>query len=70
MARRSRYSRELFYLSSDGHIVSVPVRTAPSLDVGIPATLFTTTGRWPWTDFDVTLDGITVILNWSSNIGR
>jgi len=85
-ARWSRHSHELFYLSFDGRIVSVPVRTEPSLDVGASATLFTPKGRWPWTDFDVAPDGkrflavvpqlsaneqpLTVILNWPSTIGR
>jgi hypothetical protein len=55
-----RWSRsgEIFYLSPDGHLVAIPIRTSPTLQIGAPATLFTVgpIGR-TWNDFDVTPDG-------------
>jgi Tol biopolymer transport system component len=55
-----RWSRsgEILYLSFDGHFVSVPIRTSPTLQIGAPTTLFTVgpIGR-TWNDFDVTPDG-------------
>jgi hypothetical protein len=38
-------------------MMSVPVRTAPSLEVGAPAALFPTPGKWSWVNFDVSPDG-------------
>jgi Tol biopolymer transport system component len=54
--RWARDGRELFYLSSDRRLVTVPVRTRPSLDLGSAKTLFTT-GATTWSDYDVSMDG-------------
>jgi hypothetical protein len=40
LLRWSRDGRELFYLSADRRLVSVPIRTTPSLQLGSPAELF------------------------------
>ena len=55
LARWSPDGREILYLSSDARVVSVPVRLAPSLELGKPETLFTLKGK-PWIDFDVAPD--------------
>lgn len=51
--------KELFYLSLDGNMVSVPIKPGPSLEAGIPKILFQT--RIPytpsWDQFAVTSDG-------------
>jgi hypothetical protein len=61
MARWSRDGKEIFVLSGDGRLVSVPVRTSPSLQVGTPETLFTVTlaetKAAGWNSFDVSQDG-------------
>ena len=38
--RWSRDGRELFYISSDQHLISVPVRTSPALELGAATPLF------------------------------
>ena len=87
-ARSLRWSRkggELLYLSADGHMMSVRVRTSPSLEIGAPAALFTLNGT-AWKDFDVSPDGqrflavvpkivadelpLTVVANWASEVGK
>ena len=40
LVRWSRDGREIFILSADGRLVSLPVRTAPALQLGAPAALF------------------------------
>ena len=64
--RWSRDGRELFYISGDRHLVSVAVRTTPSLTFGTPQRLFAVPPgqKWDdaktfdsWPDFDVSLDG-------------
>ena len=55
-ARWSPDGRELLYLSVDGRMVSVPVRTTPALDLGAPSTLFGV-GTRGWLDFEVAPDG-------------
>ena len=83
--RWSHDGRELFYVSADGRLMAVPVRTTPKLDVGSPAPLFALQGR-TWADFAVSADGkrflavvpqalageqpLTVILNWTSEVRR
>jgi eukaryotic-like serine/threonine-protein kinase len=83
--RWSHSGRELFYLSDDGHLVAVPVRTAPALGVGRPVPLFSTGGRTAWTEFEVASDGrrflavvptviaaeqpLTVLVNWPAQRG-
>ncbi|HET9369195.1 MAG TPA: protein kinase [Vicinamibacterales bacterium] len=75
---------ELCYVSGDGRLMAVTVRTAPSLDVGSPRTLFTPAKRW--SDYDISsADGtiiaivpqivareqpITVVLNWQEEIRK
>ncbi len=68
-ARHLRWSRdggELFYISSDQHLISVPVRTSPTLELGAATPLFllreggTDTGaldRGISSGFDVSADG-------------
>jgi hypothetical protein len=55
-ARWSRDGKELFYLTGDRRLVTVPVRTSPTLELGTPTTLFAL-GAKGWTDFDVAPDG-------------
>ena len=78
--------RELFYLANDGHLVAVPVRTTPVLELGTPATLFAVPERASWRDFAVSPDGqqflsispdsrgseqpMTVVLNWPAETAR
>jgi serine/threonine protein kinase/Tol biopolymer transport system component len=57
IVRWSRGGHELFYVSPDRRLVSVPVRTTPSLWLGTPAVLFPIPGRAGWTSFDVPPDG-------------
>jgi Tol biopolymer transport system component len=40
LLRWSRDGRELFYLSTDRRLISVPIRTSPSLQLGSPTELF------------------------------
>jgi len=77
--------RELFYITGDGRLAAVPVRTTPSLQVGTATTLFTMKGM-KWRDFDVSSDGkrflahvpessgdrqpLTVVLNWTDELGK
>ncbi len=87
-AQQVRWSRtgEILYLSPDRRVMSVPVRTAPSLEVGSPTPLFTIPGKQPWINFDVTPDGskllaivpdvvadelpMTVVVNWTAEAGK
>ena len=54
--RWSRDGREIFYVSGDRHMMSVPVKTAPSLELGTPSALFAINGP-DWAGFDVSPDG-------------
>ena len=81
----SRDSSEILYLSPARQLVSVPVRTAPSLAAGKPTVLFTIKEDSPWDTFDVSPDGkrflavfpegaaneppLDVILNWRADAG-
>ena len=56
MARWSRDGREILILSSDRRLVSLPVRTSPTLQIGAPVTLFEINGAG-WSGFDVSPDG-------------
>jgi Tol biopolymer transport system component len=82
-SRWSRDGRELFYMSSDGHLVVVPVRTHPSLVLGTPVSLFMSGEMAKRADFDVSPDGkrfiavvpgaeapVAVIQHWTSDVGR
>ena len=53
----SRDGSEVFYLSPERQLMSVPVRTTPSLSVGKPVALFTTKEDAAWDSFDVSPDG-------------
>jgi eukaryotic-like serine/threonine-protein kinase len=72
LPRWSRDGRELFYISGDRHLMSVPIRTAPALEVGAPQPLFAIVGGtlWAdpkpsngWPDFDVSIDGRRFLAN-------
>ena len=56
LVRWSRDGGRLYYLTPDGHMMVVPVRTSPGLLVGEPRVLFRIAGR-PWRDFLITPDG-------------
>jgi Tol biopolymer transport system component len=86
MARWSRDGHEIFYLSTDRRLMTVPVlRVTPDLQLGTPVALFALGGK-PWVSFDVSLDGksflalipeimadeqpLTTLLHWSETIRR
>jgi hypothetical protein len=66
--------------------MSVPVRTAPSLQLGTPSPLFALKGRSSWLDFDVSRQGdrflavvpdvvaderpLSVVVNWPSEVEK
>ena len=56
LLRWSRDGKELIYLSADRRLVSVPIRTDPTLQLGEPTVLFELKGH-PWIAFDVSADG-------------
>jgi Tol biopolymer transport system component len=78
--------RELFYLTGDRRLMSVAVRTAPSLELGRPLPLFDLKGKWSWSTFDVSPDGkrflaivpevvadelpLSVVVNWTPEAGK
>jgi Tol biopolymer transport system component len=84
--RWSRDGRELFYLSGGGRLMSVGVRTAPSLDLGVPQPLFDPPGKWSWSTFDVSSDSkrflaivpevvanelpLSVVANWTAEVEK
>jgi eukaryotic-like serine/threonine-protein kinase len=84
--RWSRDGREIFYQTSDRHLVAVSVRTTPTLELGSPAPLFSFEGRRAWVNFDVAPDGkrflavtrqlfadeqpLSVVLNWTADLKR
>ncbi len=49
--------RELIYLTADRTLLSVRVRTGPSLELGTPTPLFHLKAGTGWRDFDVSRDG-------------
>jgi eukaryotic-like serine/threonine-protein kinase len=51
--RWRRDGKELFYLSSDGKMMSVPVTTGPNFDAGAPVALFQATPRQPVPLYDL-----------------
>jgi serine/threonine protein kinase/Tol biopolymer transport system component len=83
-----RWSRagELLFVSDDGHLVSVPIRTTPALQMGKPVDLFAMPAKAVWQSFDVAPDGkrlmaivpemdanehpLDVIVNWAPAAGR
>jgi Tol biopolymer transport system component len=84
--RWSRDGRELYYLSGDRRLMSVAVRTAPSLELGRPQPLFELEGKWSWSTFEVSPDGkrflaivpevvadelpVSVVVNWAAEAGK
>jgi Tol biopolymer transport system component len=85
MARWNPNGREIVFLSADRRLVSVPVQTAPTLELGEPTTLFALPHDIEWGDFEIAPDGkrflvtvpealageqpYTVIVNWPAQIG-
>lgn len=83
--RWSRAGQELLYISGDRHLMSVPVRTTPTLEIGTPTALFALTGK-TWIRFDVSPDGkrflpvepmvvadelpLEVTVNWTADVPR
>jgi serine/threonine protein kinase len=80
----SRSGEELFYLTPDGRLMTVTIKTTPSLSIGTPALLFTIKGKG-WQSFDVAPDGrflavvpqifageqpLNVVLNWTATLPR
>ena len=53
----SRDGKELVYMAPDGRVVSVSVKTAPSLEVGRPVTLFRVPAEKSWKHFELAPDG-------------
>jgi len=86
VVRWSRDGRELFYLAGDLHLMAVPVRTSPSLQLGVPSPLFQLKGHSRWRSFDVSTDGtrflaiepesladerpLSVVVNWPSEVEK
>ena len=84
--RWTRDGRELLYLSGDRRLMSTPVRTSPSLELGKPVPLFTVIGKWNWMEFQVSPDGkrflavvpevmadelpLTVVANWTAELPK
>jgi eukaryotic-like serine/threonine-protein kinase len=54
-----RDGRELFYMTPNGQVMSVPVRTTPRLEIDTPKALFTTNlvPTPGWSEYSVTPDG-------------
>jgi serine/threonine protein kinase/Tol biopolymer transport system component len=84
-ARWSHDGRELFYVSADRRLMTVPVRTTPTLELGSASALFALPER-AWEDFATSPDGkrflavvpqafageqpLTVVLNWITEARR
>ena len=81
LLRFSRDGTELFYLSPDGRLIAVQIRTVPSVEPGEPRTLFRLAPGPGWQNFDVAPDGrflavvsevsgsaqpATVVVNWTA----
>ena len=78
--RWRRDGREILFLTPAGEMISVAVQTRPTLELGMPTTLFALPEGTRWSGFDVTRDGqrllalelvtpggaqpVSVILNW------
>lgn len=66
--------------------MTIPIRTAPSLQIGAPTELFALKEKWPWQDFDVSRDGtrflaivpevvadelpLNVVVDWTAEVGK
>jgi serine/threonine protein kinase len=80
-----RDGKELFYLSSDKRLMSLPIRTSPSLETGTPVEVFKLEGQ-SWLNFQLSTNGQrflavvpqttaaeqpwTVVVNWTASVGR
>ena len=85
MPRWAPNGQALHYMSADNRLMSVRVRTAPSLEVGAPVPLFTLPAGVFWRSFEISADGkrflaiipnalsstrpLTVIANWLAEVG-
>jgi len=83
-----RWGRDggLLFVSGDNRLMSIPIRTAPSLQIGVPKELFALKEKWPWLDFDVSHDGkrilaivpevvgdelpLNVVVNWKPGVAE
>jgi Tol biopolymer transport system component/predicted Ser/Thr protein kinase len=86
VVRWSPDGRELFFQARDRRLMSVPVRTSPSLQLGIPKSLFQIKGRSDWLAFEVSGDGtrflaivpealaderpLSVVVNWPAEVPK
>ena len=66
--RWRRDGKELFYLSAEGKVMAIPVKTTGNFEAGAPATLFQTRTRQPISvmdafSYDVTSDGQKFLIN-------
>ena len=86
-ARLLQWGRDgaVYFTSAAGKLVSLPVRTSPTLEIGTPTALFTVSSK-PWLDFAVTNDGkrflavapdataddqpMTVVVDWPASLRR
>jgi dipeptidyl aminopeptidase/acylaminoacyl peptidase len=83
--RFSRNGEELYYLSQDGRLMAVPIRSSPSLEPGREAPLFPIDPARPWFGFEVASDGrflanveevsggtqpASVVVNWLPAVSR
>ncbi len=75
----------LYFVSPAGRMISLPIKTAPTLELGAPTALFTIPGS-PWLDFAVSKDGtrflavapeatadaqpMTVVVDWPASLRR
>jgi len=82
LTRWSRDGREIFYVSADEQLISVPISTESELSIGKPQTLFKIPRRW--SSFEPTPDGrsffavveeqsanelpLRVVLNWPAEL--
>ncbi|MEO5897039.1 MAG: protein kinase [Vicinamibacterales bacterium] len=57
MPRWSADGSELFYMGSNGALFSVPMRTTPTLEIGVGRQLFVRGPRARWNSFEPTPDG-------------
>ena len=57
LPRWSRDSHELFYVASDGRLMTVAVATTPGLHLGAATPLFSVPSDHAWSSFDVAPDG-------------
>jgi len=75
----------VYFVSAAGRLMSMPIRTSPTLELGVPTALFTIPGK-PWLDFAVSKDEkrflavapevtaddqpMTVVVDWPASLKR